>query len=316
MSHISTNKLSPQILAENHALKLVSEHELLRDTIYKYDLGLLYTVSKTFLVSFNFQTRNVDLLLQVPLIKTNSMSTLLEVINFGFLYHKVQTTISLPRFVFTSGNEFLEIEEQFCSFENYLYVCKPHSFRNSQQASCITELIYNHTFSTCQLQTFDSNTNYIYRYTDTGLLLSSLVPFHRTYKSETGISHSKPYENTNNASLFFHYNEFEHIIFKDMILPSKMQIQTATHHLVLNNTELLPILVENSTIRQLDKLTEQLNSIKMQGKQIQPLEFDISYTNIFIIIFVVILFLVIAITLGYVFYVTSKRIKILEEARH
>lgn len=43
MSHISTNKLSPQILAEDQALKLVSEHELLRDTIYKHDLGLLYT---------------------------------------------------------------------------------------------------------------------------------------------------------------------------------------------------------------------------------------------------------------------------------
>jgi len=244
------------------------------------------------------------------------MSTLLEVVNLGLLSHKVQTTISLPRFVFTSGNEFLEIEEQFCSFENYLYVCKPHSFRNSQQTGCITELIYNHRFSTCQLQTFDSNAKYIYRYTDTGLLLSSLVPLHRTYRSETGISHSKPYENTNNTSLLFHYDEFEHIIFKDMILPSKMQIQTGTHHLVLNNTQLLPTLVENSTIRQLDKLTAQLNSIKIQGKRLQPLEFHLSYTNIFIIITVVVVFLVIVITLGYVFYVISKRLEILEEARH
>lgn len=51
-----------------------------------------------------------------------------------------------------------------------------------------------------------------------------------------------------------------------MILPSKLQIHTVTHNLNLNNTEILPLLIKNSTIQQLDKLMGQLDSIKIQNK--------------------------------------------------
>lgn len=128
---------------------------------------------------------------------------------------------------------------------------------------------------------------------------------------ETGISHSKPYNNTNNSSVFLHYDEFEHIIFKNMILPSKIQIRTATHHLKFNNTEILPLLIENSTIQQFDKSIDQLYSINIQNEH-KPLEFYYSHTNLLIIAIVIVLFLMLEVALSCTFCLMSRIIKVLE----
>lgn len=108
------------------------------------------------------------------------------------------------------------------------------------------------------------------------------------------------------AQYFFHYDEFEHIIFEDTILLSKIQIRTATRSLQLNNTEILPSLVENSTIQQLNKLICQLDTIKVQNKTIKPLDWFFSFTYIVIMLVVVfIIILGVTCTLRYYF----KRLK-------
>lgn len=56
----------------------------------------------------------------------------------------------------------------------------------------------------------------------------------------------------------------------------------------------------------------QLDSIKIQNKHITFLEFYFSHTNLLIIVMVVVLFLLLSIALSYIFWIMSKKIKVLE----
>lgn len=78
---ILMSKVSTRVLSESQALKLVSGHVLLRDSIFKFDLSLFYTVSKVSLLSFNFMAKNADILTQTPIIKDSLVAYLLEVSN-------------------------------------------------------------------------------------------------------------------------------------------------------------------------------------------------------------------------------------------
>lgn len=90
--------------------------------------------------------------------------------------------MALPKFAYLSGHAYLEIQEKLCPFESFTYVCTVQVC--NPFSSIIAEIFSNKTFSTCNVVTLDRNTKYIYKYTDNGILISSLTSTHRTYKSE------------------------------------------------------------------------------------------------------------------------------------
>jgi hypothetical protein len=238
--HILTNRLTHDILDSTHALHIIRSHPLLTQTTFNSDLGLFYTLTKTYFISFDPDESNLNLMLQIPLIHAYDLLPLYSITNLGFLLNSTHVSFDLPSQVYFSNDHFIETSSEHCRWLSFLTICEPKTQVFTHKSKCATSLLIHNNTSPCHLNTRTSNTPYIFAYSPTGLFLSSLQSFHIIQQVTNSLSKSTLHGPTQNSSIFFHYEDFDTIIIGDTTLPSRLAINytTSFHPINFDITEI------------------------------------------------------------------------------
>jgi hypothetical protein len=117
LTDIFMNKLTAEILNPLDAHKVISNHSLLQHSLYTFDLGLLYTLAKTFLYKINFQTRVMDIIIRIPLLKHNAIANIYEINNLGIIFGNQHAKLKLPKLAYVTKKEILEVEKKHVILE-------------------------------------------------------------------------------------------------------------------------------------------------------------------------------------------------------
>jgi hypothetical protein len=125
------------------------------------------------------------------------------------------------------------------------------------------------------------------------MLLSTTVPFYVTHKSRDGLLHTTLKPNTTNSSLFIHYQEFDHVILENIVLPTKTQITTNIQHMTFTSEEEFTDKAVNASLLKFSKLVQQLDDIKTTNANLKMEDIHqyISIVPIFLLISLIIIVL-------------------------
>ena len=269
ITDILMNRLSIDILNPTQVHKIVKSHPLLLSSIYAWDIGLFFTLAKTFLFKIDFRNRIIDIIITVPMLKYNSVASIYQIHNLGVIFGEQYAKFQLPNLAYIGEREILEMEENSCEFNNFVFICRTKFFKPSSKAKCLAEIYFNQTTNSCRIDTNKSTNKYEYIYTENGLIFTSTVPFYMTYRNSDGLLHTIRKQNTINSSIFLQYSEFENVIVDNAVLPTEIKATTEVKFLQLKVHENFVQKAMNDSILQFNRLVKQIDDSKISSNRIK-----------------------------------------------
>lgn len=232
-------KLDLRIISNDLIHKIITGEDILRDSLYIEEPGILVQSSISSLLSFSNKTNTFEFLIRIPVIKKHMYSPLYKIYNTGWDYLGIHHKLVLPnQFYFYSNpseksSHAISYNDISCYPGHGMTICDNSKQFFTTEMRCLNHIIKGLTDHKCDIifSSLKNDINRIQIYkTNTGVLFSGIDRYKKVDAVGSHYQFMTRELSTNNFTTFIPFQNFSTLVIDDVLITTKKQNEFIISH--------------------------------------------------------------------------------------
>lgn len=294
-------KVTPTFLPIKTLRLIISNNYLFHNSIYKTNPSLFYETVRSVLIQRDDKGYNYDYILMVPLISTNKIAKIYDVVNVGWGDLNNNYYYGLPRRFVAIKSEgtyypFL-YDDTNCKLVENIMVCNTRNIQFDQKSQCLSDILLSNKTELCSKYVISGKMKQSNYYMNHGILLTGYgkIEYVRSLDDKRFIFHKA--EEVNHHK-FIKYDTYKMLRYHNQLYHTRQIVGNYTYVDIMKfDTSFIPKETHFYFHTDLDDINDILRKNHPLSNDFNLTHFILSIVFIIILLFLIIVIIVLALRL-------------------